>query len=71
LFEDKGIGFDEKYVKTIFRPLQQLHGKGEYDGTGIGLAMCKRIVENHGGTISAKGTPGTGSTSMVQLPVKP
>jgi signal transduction histidine kinase len=66
---DNGIGFDEAYQKKIFEVFQRLHSSDEYSGTGIGLAICKRIVENHRGTISAKSTLGKGSVFSINLPV--
>lgn len=66
--EDNGIGFDEKYVERIFRPFQRLHGHGEYEGTGMGLAICRKIAEKHGGSITARSTPGRGSKFIVNLP---
>lgn len=68
--EDNGIGFDEKYLDKIFQPLQRLHGRGEYEGIGMGLAICKKIVERHNGAITAKSTPGSGSIFIVMLPKK-
>ncbi len=68
--EDNGIGFDNKYADRIFGVFQRLHGRQEYDGTGIGLSVCKKIVERHGGTITAKGFPGQGSKFTVTLPVR-
>ena len=67
---DNGIGFDEKYLDRIFTPFQRLHGRNEYEGTGIGLAVCRKIVERHGGSLTAKSTPGEGSTFIVVLPLK-
>lgn len=66
---DNGIGFDEKYLDRIFTPFQRLHNKEEYEGTGIGLSICRRIVERHGGTITAHSKPGEGTTFIVNLPV--
>ena len=65
---DNGIGFDQKYAKNIFQPFQRLHGRNQYKGTGIGLAICRKIVEHHGGTIHAFSAPGDGATFVVLLP---
>ena len=68
---DNGIGFDKAYTEQIFNIFQRLHGKNEYAGTGIGLAMCKKIVMNHHGDIYASGTPGQGAVFTIALPVQP
>ncbi len=65
---DNGIGFEQKYLDRIFSPFQRLHGKSAYPGTGIGLAICRRIVERHHGDITAESTPGEGATFIVTLP---
>ena len=65
---DNGIGFDEKYLDRIFQPFQRLHHRYEYAGTGIGLAICRKIVERHGGSIRATSQPGQGSEFVVSLP---
>ncbi len=66
--EDNGIGFDQKYSEEIFDMFRRLHPRAEYEGTGIGLALCKRIVEKHNGFISARSKPGEGATFIISLP---
>ncbi|QJD79577.1 PAS domain-containing sensor histidine kinase [Spirosoma rhododendri] len=65
---DQGIGFEQKYTDRIFQVFQRLHGKQQYAGTGVGLAICQRVVENHGGCIVARSEPGQGATFTVYLP---
>lgn len=67
---DRGIGFDEMYLSKIFTIFQRLHTQQEYEGTGIGLAIVKKIVEKHGGQIGAKSTPNEGTTFSIVLPVR-
>ncbi len=66
---DNGIGFDEKYLDRIFTIFQRLHGRQEYEGTGVGLAVCRRIAERHNGSITAKSKEGEGATFFVSLPL--
>jgi len=68
--EDNGIGFEEKYLDRIFSPFQRLHGRNDFSGTGMGLAICRKIVERHSGSITAKSSPGKGSTFIVTLPLR-
>lgn len=67
---DNGIGFDTRYLDKIFSPFQRLHGRNAYQGTGMGLAICRRIVERHNGSISAESKVGAGSTFCVALPLE-
>jgi|GEM_PF-673612 len=66
---DNGIGFEEKYLDRIFQVFQRLHGRNQYAGTGIGLAICEKVVTNHGGAITATSQPGQGATFSIYLPV--
>ena len=67
--EDNGIGFDQQFKEQIFTIFQRLHSRAEYEGTGIGLATCRKIVERHQGTIDAIGRPGQGSTFVITIPI--
>ena len=70
LVRDNGIGFEEIYLDRIFELFQRLHGRQEYEGTGMGLAICRKIVERHGGTITARSAPEEGATFVVNLPLR-
>jgi len=67
-FRDNGIGFENEFAGKIFTIFQRLHGRSEYEGSGIGLAICKKIVEHHGGVIFAKGEENEGATFTIILP---
>ena len=69
-FIDNGIGFDQSYEDKIFELFQRLHGKSEYEGTGIGLTICRKVVQNHNGFIMAHGQPGIGATFTIYIPVE-
>ena len=65
---DNGIGFDNKYKDQIFTIFQRLHGRNDYEGTGIGLATCRKIIDRHDGTIDADSQEGEGATFIITLP---
>jgi PAS domain S-box-containing protein len=67
---DNGIGFDEKYLDRIFTVFQRLHGRTEYEGTGVGLAICRKIAQRHGGDITATSAPGQGASFQIVLPFR-
>src|SRR5690606_31767502 len=68
IVKDNGIGFEQRYADQIFNIFQRLNPREAYPGNGVGLALCKKIAENHNGTISAKSTPGQGTEMYVTLP---
>ena len=68
--EDQGIGFDQEFSERIFQIFQRLNGKSEYTGSGVGLAICKKIVDNHHGFIFARGIINAGAKFTVLLPQK-
>jgi PAS domain S-box-containing protein len=67
--QDNGIGFEEKYLEKMFAVFQRLHGRSEYEGTGVGLAVCRRITDRHHGTITARSQLGKGATFIITLPM--
>lgn len=67
--KDNGIGFEEKYKDRIFNIFERLHGRKKYEGTGIGLAIVKKIIQRHKGTIDVKSKPGVGTTFIISLPI--
>ena len=70
IVEDNGVGFDEKYLDRIFNVFQRLHNRSEYEGTGMGLAICRKIAERHNGSITGESSPGHGAKFIVTLPKK-
>jgi light-regulated signal transduction histidine kinase (bacteriophytochrome) len=69
--EDNGIGFDDKYAERIFGTFQRLHGRSEYEGTGIGLSIARKIAWRHDGDITASGVAGEGAVFRLTLPLAP
>jgi signal transduction histidine kinase len=65
---DDGIGFEAKFAENVFKPFQRLLGRQEYEGTGMGLAICQKIAQRHGGEISVQSEPGKGASFRVRLP---
>ena len=68
--KDNGLGFEHQFAERIFKPFQRLHKRNKYEGTGIGLTICRKIAERHGGSIRVESEPGKGSTFIITLPVK-
>ena len=66
--KDNGIGFDQKYSEQIFQMFARLHNKNDYDGTGVGLSIVKKVIENHKGMIRVHSSPGEGASFCVYLP---
>ena len=69
IVEDNGIGFAPEHAERIFDPFERLHARGEYEGTGIGLALCRRIMKRHGGTIDAVNRPEGGARFVATFPL--
>jgi signal transduction histidine kinase len=67
-FRDNGIGFQQEYAERIFNLFDRLHSRSTYEGTGVGLAICRKIVENHGGLIKARSTLGEGAEFTILIP---
>lgn len=65
---DNGIGFEQKFIDRIFKPFERLHGRSQYEGSGVGLAICQKIVQRHGGAITAESEPDKGATFIIVLP---
>jgi light-regulated signal transduction histidine kinase (bacteriophytochrome) len=70
VIQDNGIGFNNQYAESIFEVFKRLHSHSQYPGTGMGLAICRKIVDRHQGKIWAEGNPGAGATFFIELPLK-
>jgi signal transduction histidine kinase len=68
--KDNGLGFKDEFKERIFQPFTRLHGRGVFEGTGMGLPICRKIVEQHGGKITVQSQPGAGSTFTIELPLE-
>jgi signal transduction histidine kinase len=68
---DNGIGFEMRHCERIFEPFQRLHGSDDYEGSGIGLAICRKIMTRHSGTIAVTSEPGKGSVFTISIPLRP
>jgi signal transduction histidine kinase len=71
LVHDNGIGFDKEYIGRLFQPFRRLVGRSEYEGSGMGLAISRKIVERHGGEITVRSQSGHGASFTITLPIKP
>jgi two-component system CheB/CheR fusion protein len=69
-FKDNGIGFEEKYLENVFTLFERLHTKDKFEGTGIGLAIARKIIEKHGGAITAQSKIGLGAEFLIWLPMQ-
>ncbi|PIQ95415.1 MAG: hypothetical protein COV67_15130 [Nitrospinae bacterium CG11_big_fil_rev_8_21_14_0_20_56_8] len=69
-FKDNGIGFDEKYLPLIFKPFERLHSRDKYEGSGMGLSICRKVVSSLGGEILAESKPGNGALFIIRIPTK-
>ena len=71
VIQDNGIGFEKQYAERVFDVFERLHTRSQYEGTGMGLAICRKIAHHHGGSIAAQSTPGQGTRMIITLPLSP